>query len=208
VRDDLLEAAARLAQRRSLATHLATGAGRAGLGGQHRLVASPDRLRFGPRSFWGAQTGPNPTDRAKNGSKRHLVTDAKGAPLAIIHTGANCHDSNMAIALIDAIPSIKRPHGRPRRRPDLAQADRAYDFDEKIRRPLRARGIEPVIARRNTEHGSGLGVHCWYVEAAHSWLFHFRRLRVRYEKRDDIHQAFLIIGCALICWNKVLQGFC
>lgn len=113
----------------------------------------------------------------------------------------------MAIPLIDAIPPIKRPHGRPRRRPDKAQADRGYDYDDKVRRPLRERGIEPVIARRNTEPGSGLGVHRWFVEATHSWLFIFRRLRVRYEKRDDIHQAFLIIGCVLICWNKV-QQFC
>ena len=136
-----------------------------------------------------------------------MITDAKGTPLAIVHTGANCHDSNMAIPLIDAIPPIKRPHGRPRRRPDKAQADRGYDYDAKVRRPLRERGIEPVIARRNTEHGSGLGVHRWFVEATHSWLFLYRRLRVRYEKRDDIHQAFLILGCVLICWNKV-QQFC
>jgi transposase len=190
-----------------VATHLATGVGRTGPGGPHRLVARPDRLVVGPGGFGGAQTGPNPTDRGKSGSKRHLVTDAKGTPLAIVHTGANCHDSNMAIPLIDAIPPIKRPHGRPRRRPDKAQADRGYDYDQKIRQPLRQRGIEPVIARKNTEHGSGLGVHRWYVEAAHSWLFLFRRLRVRYEKRDDIHQAFLILGCILICWCKI-QRFC
>jgi transposase len=171
------------------------------------LVEGVDRLGLGSRAFWGALTGPNPTDRGKNGSKRHLITDAKGTPLAIAQTGANCHDSQMAIPLVDAIPPIKRPHGRPRRRPDKAQADRAYDCDEKIRRPLRRRGIEPVIARRNTEHGSGLGVTRWYVEAALGWLFNNRRLRVRYEKRDDIHQAFLILGCVMICWNKV-QGLC
>jgi len=136
-----------------------------------------------------------------------VITDGKGIPLAITHTGANCHDSNMAIALVDSIPPIKCPHGGRRKRPDKAQADRGYDYDEKIRQPLRQRGIEPVIARKNTEHGSGLGVHRWYVEATHSWLFLYRRLRVRYEKRDDIHQAFLIIGCILICWCK-LQRFC
>jgi transposase len=113
----------------------------------------------------------------------------------------------MAIPLIDAIPAIKRPQGRPRRRPDKLQADRGYDYDKKIRQPLRRRRIEPVIARKNTPHGSGLGVHRWYVEATHSWLFLFRRLRVRYEKRDDIHQAFLIIGCILICWTKC-KRFC
>ena len=86
-------------------------------------------------------------------------------------------------------------------------ADRAYDAEEKIRKPLRQRGIRPMIARRNTEHGSGLGKIRWVVEGAFSWLFKQRRLRVRYEKRDDIHQAFLNIGCPLICWNRV-SGFC
>jgi hypothetical protein len=86
-------------------------------------------------------------------------------------------------------------------------ADRAYDAEEKIREPLRQRGILPLIAERNTAHGSGLGQYRYVVEAAFDWLFNQRRLRVRYEKRDDIHQAFLIIGCLLICWNRVLE-FC
>jgi transposase len=136
-----------------------------------------------------------------------LITDGQGIPLAITHTGANRQDSNMAITLVDSIPPIKCPHGGRRKRPDKVQADRGYDFDKKIRQPLLDRGIEPVIARKNTEHGSGLGVHRWYVEATHSWLFLYGRLRVRYEKRDDIHQAFLIIGCILICWCK-FQRFC
>jgi transposase len=136
-----------------------------------------------------------------------VIVDGKGTPLAIQHTGANVHDSNMAIALVDAIEPIRRPCGRPRKRPAAVYADRAYDAEEKIRKPLRQRGIRPMIARRNTEHGSGLGKIRWVVEGAFSWLFKQRRLRVRYEKRDDIHQAFLSIGCLLICWNRV-SGFC
>jgi transposase len=34
-----------------------------------------------------------------------------------------------------------------------------------------------------------------------AWLNQFRRLRVRYEKRADIHEAFLALGCSLICWK-------
>jgi transposase len=131
-----------------------------------------------------------------------LITDGNGTPLAIDHTGANVHDSEMAIPLVDAIIPIPGPVGRPRTRPDALFADRAYDAEEKIRCPLRDRGITPMIAKRNTDHGSGLGKYRWVVEAAFDWLFNFRRLRVRYEKRDDIHEAFLIIGCILICWNK------
>ncbi len=130
-----------------------------------------------------------------------------GTPLAIEHTAANVHDSNMAIALVDAIPPIKQAIGRPRKRPEVLLADRAYDAEKKIRVPLRRRGILPLIAQRNTPHGSGLGRLRWVVEAAFDWLFNQRRLRVRYEKRDDIHDAFLIIGCLLICWNRVLE-FC
>jgi hypothetical protein len=72
---------------------------------------------------------------------------------------------------------------------------------------LRQRGIEPFIAKRNTDHGSGLGKHRWVVEGVFTWLFKSRRLRVRYEKRDDIHSAFLMIGCVLICWSRI-AGFC
>ncbi len=135
------------------------------------------------------------------------MVDANGIPLAIEHTGANVHDSEMAMALVDAIPPIKQPRGRPRRRPDETLANRAYDAEDKIRKPLRARGIKPLIAKRNTDHGSGLGRYRYVVEAAFDWLFNQRRLRVRYEKRDDIHQAFLVIGCFLICWRRI-QAFC
>ncbi len=204
---DLLASSSRLACRRRLAKNLADIAGQIGHGRRYRLVCLGHRQLFRSRPFWGAKTGPNPTDRGKNGSKRHLIVDGRGTPLAIEHTGANVHDSEMAIALVDGIPPIKQPQGRPRRRPDEVLADRAYDAEEKIRQPLRKRKIEPLIAKRNTEHGSGLGKFRYVVEAAFDWLFNQRRLRVRYEKRDDIHQAFLIIGCFLICWRRVME-FC
>lgn len=127
--------------------------------------------------------------------------------MALLHTGANVHDSEQALPLIDAIPPIKRPGGGRRKRPANVYADRAYDAEAKIRQPLRRRGIEPVIAKRNTEHGSGLGKHRCVVEGVFAWLFKFRRLRVRYEKRDDIHTAFLLIGCLLICSHRI-EAFC
>ena len=205
--DDLLASAARLASCRCLAEDLAGFAGRVGNSRGYRLVHFRHGQLFGPGAFWGAKTGPNPTDRGKNGSKRHLIVDGQGTPLAIEHTGANVHDSEMAIALVDGIPPIKQRRGRPRKRPDEALADRAYDAEEKIRQPLRQRKIKPLIAKRNTENGSGLGKFRYVVEAAFDWLFNQRRLRVRYEKRDDIHQAFLIIGCFLICWRRIME-FC
>jgi transposase len=78
--------------------------------------------------------------------------------------------------------------------------DRGYDA-EAIRQGLRARRIVPLLAKRNTKHGSGLGRWRWVVERTFAWLNQFRRLRVRYEKRADIHQGLLLLGCVLICWN-------
>jgi transposase len=87
------------------------------------------------------------------------------------------------------------------------QGDRGYDSDGH-RRSLRERGIIPLIARRYTQNGSGLGVTRWVVERTLSWLHQFRRLRIRYERRSDIHESFMTIGCCLICWRFLENGFC
>ena len=71
----------------------------------------------------------------------------------------------------------------------------------KIRQGLCVRHILPVLARSKTRHGSGLGRWRQVVERTLAWLNQFRRLRVRYEKGADIHEAFLSLACALICWN-------
>ena len=92
--------------------------------------------------------------------------------------------------------------GRPRRRPDRVTADRGYDHD-KYRRELRRRGIASEIARRKTEHGSGLGRVRWVVERTFAWLHHFKRLLVRYDRRHEIHEAFLAIGCCLVCFRRL-----
>ncbi|WP_017924347.1 IS5 family transposase, partial [Burkholderia glumae] len=150
----------------------------------------------------GQKTGPNPTDRGELGSKRHIVTDANSPPLAAILTGANVSDITQWLPLIDAIAPIRGLRGHPLRRPRVVYADRGYD-SEPHRRALRDRGIEPVIARRRTEHGSGLGKYRWVVERTHAWRHHFRRLRIRFERRADIHGAFLKLGCCSICWNTL-----
>jgi transposase len=104
----------------------------------------------------GDQTCPNPTDRAKRGSKRHLICDGQGVPLAVRLAGANRNDSREALALVDAIPPLQGKYGRPHRRPDRVLGDRGYDA-QAIRCGLRGRRIRPFVARRRTRHGSGLG---------------------------------------------------
>jgi transposase len=172
-----------------------------------RLVSGGGGQRLGAGGRGGEKTGPNPTDRGKEGSKHHLLTDAKGVPLANSLTAANRNDVTELIPLVDAIPPVRGKRGRPRRRPALLYGDRAYD-SHRHRMLLWARGIAPALARRNTEHGSGLGVHRWVVERTLSWLHQFRRLRVRYERRADIHEAFLTLGCIVICHNYLTGSFC
>ena len=92
--------------------------------------------------------------------------------------------------------------GCPRKRPNCVQGDRAYD-SQPHRDKLRNLGIDSLLAKRRTENGSGLGVFRWVVERTLAWLHQFRRLRVRYERRDDIHEAFLKIGCILIGANFI-----
>ncbi|MGW0886453.1 IS5 family transposase [Streptomyces sp. NPDC002671] len=150
----------------------------------------------------GPKTGPSPVDRARPGSKHHLITEAHGIPLAVSLTGGNRNDVTQLMPLIQAVPPVRGRRGRPRRRPDKLYADRGYDHD-KYRKQVRAVGITPIIARRGTEHGSGLGVHRWVVEQSFALLHWFRRLRIRWEIRDDIHEAFLSLACSIICWRRL-----
>ena len=69
--------------------------------------------------------------------------------------------------------------------------------------PLRSMHIKALTAKRGTDHGSGLGAQRWVVERTLAWLHQFRRLRVRYERRADIHEAFVTIGCSLICFKRL-----
>jgi transposase len=120
-------------------------------------------------------------------------------------TGGNRHDVTQLLALLDGVAPIAGKVGRPRKRPDTLFADRGYDYDS-YRREVRARGIKPVIARRNTTHGSGLGRHRWVVERTFTWLHQFRRLRIRWERDPEQHLALLHLAAAIICWRR-LQSF-
>ncbi|MEE4494502.1 IS5 family transposase [Streptomyces sp. BE230] len=150
----------------------------------------------------GPKTGRISVDRGRTGSKHHLITDATGIPLAVTLTGGNRNDVTQLTPLPQAVPPVRGKRGRPRRRPEVVLGDRGYNHD-KYRRLVRDLGVKPLIARRGTEHGSGLGTQRWVVERAFAHLHWFRRLRIRWEIRDDIHQAFLTPGCALICCRRL-----
>ena len=199
---ELLAPASRLAGSRRVVSLACRAVGQAACCGPHRFFSCRHRFLFDScRGRW-SKTGPNPTDRARPGSKHHIATDGNGTPLAAILTGANRHDVTQLLPLVKAIPPIAGRLGRPISKPWCVFADRGYDFD-KYRRLLHADGILTAIAKRGVPHGSGLGKVRWVVERTHAWIHAFRRLRIRFERRADIHEAFLSIACCLICWRTL-----
>jgi transposase len=155
--------------------------------------------------FKGGLTGPSPVDRARTGSKHHLLTDAGGVPLGISLTGGHRNDVTQLLPLVDGVEPVRGRVGRPRKRAERLLADRGYDHD-KYRRALRTRGVKPAIARRGSEHGSGLGGERWVVERTFAWLHNLRRLRTRYERSGELHLAFMLLGCAVVCQRMLRDG--
>jgi len=136
-----------------------------------------------------------------------VVSDRQGIPLASLVTAANVNEGTKLLDAIDAIPPIKQPAGPPRRRPDKLHADKAYDSRDR-RAALEQRDIAPRIARKGVESTTRLGRHRWVIERDFAWLHRNRRLLVRFERRDDLHSAFLHLGCGLICWSFCFDLFC
>lgn len=153
------------------------------------------------RAFGGGEaTGPSPVDRRKTGSKHTLLVDRHGVPLAIRTAGANASDHTQILPLVLDFPRVGGRPGRPKERPDALLADRGFDSDD-TRALLAWLGIEPVIARRNTGHGSGLGRIRWVVERTISWLKGLRRMRVRYDRLKTIQHAWNTLAASVICFR-------
>lgn len=128
------------------------------------------------------------------------MVDRNGLPLVSMITGANAADCKFLLPLVDALAPLCVRQGK-RYRPYKLHADKAYD-SAALRQGLKDRFIIPRIARRGVESSGRLGCYRWVVERTNAWINQFRRLKVRYERRADIHQAFFTIGCALICLRR------
>lgn len=111
----------------------------------------------------GDATGPSSVDRGKTGSKYHVIVDVHGMPLTATVTGGNRNDVTQRLPLIHAVPPIRGKRGRLRQRPDVLYADRGYDHNV-YRGQVRELGIRPLMARRGTGHGSGLGKNRWVAK--------------------------------------------
>lgn len=172
-----------------------------GVDWSHALVDSSSVRAVGA----GEATGPSPVDRRKAGSKRHVITDGRGTPLAIRLTGAERHDTTQCLALLDDVPGLVGPAGgRPRQRPHALVGDAAYG-SRANECGARQRRVVPLLAAPQRGHGSGLGQVRWPVENTMARLNAFRRLRVRYERRADIYLALLTLACALITWQQLVK---
>jgi transposase len=135
------------------------------------------------------------------------VVDRAGIPLAEFITAANVNEVTRLADILDAVPPVGGKAGRPRRRPDKLHGDKGYR-SRKNQQLLRARGILSRIARPKIESRERLGRHRWVVERTFAWLNQMKRLVIRYERRADIHEAFLTLGCAMICFRFLEPTFC
>jgi transposase len=135
-----------------------------------------------------------------------VLTDAAGVPLAVTVTAANTHDIHGALPTIIDVPPVKGRRGRPRTRPNMLVADKAYD-SHALRDILKWLGIHPDIPQRG-ERCRGLGRKRWPVERTLAWLHQFRRLRIRWERKLDNHLAFLQLAAAVVCYRTLKSPFC
>lgn len=151
----------------------------------------------------GKKSGPNPTDRAKSGVKRSVLTEGHGVPIGLAVEGANRHDMKMVRETIESIV-VERPKPTTRKKQNMC-LDKGYDYDE-VRDILKEFGFTSHIRSRGEEakeikHEAGKRARRWVVERTHSWLNRFRRILIRWDKKPEAYLAFLHFACALIAFR-------
>jgi transposase len=150
----------------------------------------------------GEAVGPNPTDRAKQGTKRSILTDGAGVPIGLAIAGANRVDFKMARETVLSIPK-DRP-SPTRLTPQGMCLDKGFDFDE-VRFLLKEFKFTPHIRARGEEvkaiTGEGHKARRWVVERAHSWMNRFRRILVRWEKKIETYTAMVHFALGIIAWR-------
>jgi transposase len=145
----------------------------------------------------GDLTGPNPTDRAKRGTKYHVAVTGDGVPVACAVTAANVNDTVLFERLfLTAFAVLARIR--------TVFADKGYDAG--CHRDLcRAFGAEPRLHRRGRPHGSGLGRRRWPVERSHAWILENRRLALRYDRLGFIIQSLLQAACLFLVAGRLAR---
>ena len=154
-------------------------------------------------------TGPNPTDRGKLGTKRHVLTDGQGIPLSVVITAANTHDMKAATNTLDNIV-IKRPSSKMFKKKQNLCLDKGYDFQE-IKDDVIKKGYLPHIPHRGEQSTTKRSNHHikrrrWVVERTNSWHNRFRKLLVRYEKKREYYFALVCLGCCILIYRRIILG--
>jgi len=151
--------------------------------------------------FGGAATGPSPTDRGKRGTKRSLLCEGHGLPLAVVVAGANVPDMELAVPTLDA-PVTPRPDA-PEQRAHLCLG-KGYD-DDLCRHAATTRGYTPICARAAKSAATrdpATRPRRRVVERLHGWLNRSRRLLVRWEQLQGTYEAFVHLAGALLCFQQ------
>jgi putative transposase len=149
--------------------------------------------------------GHNPTDRGKHGTKRSMLSDGHGLPLAVVVAGANVHDIKLAAPTLDALIAA-RP-APTAEQPQHLCLDAGYDYDlSRFAAPQRGY-LTHIRPRGEARATAGMLAPSkrprrWVVERLHSWLNRSRRLLVRWEKLERTSLAFVQLACALICFQQ------
>jgi putative transposase len=153
----------------------------------------------------GEATGKNPTDRAKCGTKRSLLVEATGIPLAIEVGPANRHDVRMLASTLDGVV-MQRPSPGEEQKQNLC-LDKAY-AGEPAQEVGQQRGYDVHVPdkanakKKRKRKGGRRKARRWVVEVTHSWLNRFRRVLIRWEKKKANYLSLLYFACAIICWRK------
>lgn len=131
-----------------------------------------------------------------------MISDAQGIPLLVHTTPANIRDDIPAVEMVESMPPIKQPRGRPRRKPGELIGDRGYGFAWIIQ-AIVALGIVSLLCPRGSPHGSGLGKRRYVIERTLSWLGNFRRVKLCYEKTGVHFQAFHNLAAGIVCAGRL-----
>ena len=153
----------------------------------------------------GEKTGKNPTDRAKSGVKRSLLTEGHGIPIAVAVEGANCHDKRLVEGTLRSMV-VSRPRVT-KSKPQNMCMDKGYDYPD-TRQLVSQWGYTARIKARGEEVQEkqsvpGYRARRWVVERTHSWMNRYRRLLVRWEKKAANYVAMLHFACALITLRSI-----
>jgi hypothetical protein len=128
-----------------------------------------------------------------------VLTEAEGVPLVVRTSPANVNDETQLPALLEAMPPVQGPRGRPRRKPGSIFGDRAYGTAAMVALVVML-GLFSFLAPRNSKaHGSGLGFFRYVVERTLAGFSQFRRIGMCYERTGVHFQAFHdLAACCLV----------